>query len=124
MARRFNFIKRWAIKTGLALIKGEVNKIKYVPLLDLVTGKIDLLDEIGEVLTDKNTDDKAQLKEVFDNYKEDLVDSTLETAARIIEKEMKNKFQAEILAAAIRAAAAEQAFPDDEEEETIVDVIS
>ncbi len=84
-----------------SLNKYLVSKISYDLLRVYVEGAVMRLEKLVEIITDKNPDDKTQLKELWDNEKENLFDNTLETAAEIVLDKVEDQELAAFVAALI-----------------------
>lgn len=89
---RRNLLINFAVKV---LKKYLAKKISYTPLREYVEGQIEKLKFVINVLTDKDPDNKEQLKQLWNLHKKNIADDSLEFAASIVLDKIKDKDIAE-----------------------------
>jgi len=80
----FDMFRIKLIQLAFGLIeKYLVRKISFEPMRDWVAFQVKVLEQVAQKLTDKNPDDKTQLRQLWNEIAPELFDQTLETAAQI-----------------------------------------
>lgn len=96
--------KRLLINTGLNLLKKHLlDKITYAPLSAYMNSVFGQLKSIADLVTDNNPDDKAQLAELWEREKKNILGDTIDAAEGIISIEVSNPAIREQLLLALEA---------------------
>lgn len=87
----FDFVKKQLIALGISFLLSYTEKIKFDPLKVYLQYLGFEVQQVVEVLLDKNKDDSAQLKAVWQAEKNNFIANTIQTTAIIAESELKDE---------------------------------
>ena len=97
------------IKLAFRLIrKFLIAKINIVELKEYTESLLKPIENVADVLSDKNPDNKAQLLEIWTKNKSEVIAGGIDTACLIISKEFNSEWT-DIICTLIREAEAEKA---------------
>ena len=99
----FDTIRIIGINLAFSLLdRYLISVLPYEPIKLYLQSKLDFLKRAADKLTDKNPENEAQLKELWEQYEDEIVDDTLDTAIEIVLKEVKDPILAQFIAEALR----------------------
>ena len=91
------------IKLGVRLISiFLVSKIKIVEFRNYIEELLEPIEQVAEILTDKDPNNTTQLLEVWNDNKSKIINGSLATACFIVEKRIDNPEVAQIICDLIR----------------------
>jgi len=92
------FLRIPLIKIGFAAIeKWLIGRINFLPLRKLLEGNLQLIKDVTDKLTDTNPDNTAQLKELWEEYKEGTTSSIVENTILSIRELVKDKDESDFI---------------------------
>lgn len=101
-------LRKILIASALRILKSLVfDKIEYEPVKAFVGGSYGRLEKIATIVTDNETDNKAQFAQFWKQEKAGIVSDTLTTAHNIIEVEVKDSTVKEVVIGLIEEIKAE-----------------